>query len=60
VKRRAEHEEREKGENGARVELEPHLKLDLELFFSLGLMVVPTIIFSLVTTYTGTTTFFSF
>jgi hypothetical protein len=60
VKRRAKQEEREKGESGARVELEPHLKLELELFFSLGLMVVPTIIFSLVTTYIGTTTFFSF
>jgi hypothetical protein len=55
---RAKHEEKEKGESGAQAKLEPHLKLDLELFFSLGLMVVPTIMFSLVMAYIGTTTLF--
>jgi hypothetical protein len=52
MKRRAKHEEKEKAESGASVELKPHLKLDLGFFFSLGLMATPTIIFSLVTTYT--------
>jgi len=58
AKRRAKHEEKEKGESGARVEFESHLKLDLRFFFSLGLMVVPTIMFSLVTAYLGATTLF--
>ncbi len=52
--RKVECEEREKAKSGVRAELEPHFKLDLGLFFSLGLMATPTIIFSLVIAYIDT------
>jgi hypothetical protein len=43
----------EKTESGTWAELEPHLKLDLGFFFK-GLMVVPTIFFSVIMAYIGT------
>ncbi len=49
--RKVECEERGKAECGAEAKLQPHFKLDLGLFCSLGLMAMHMTIFSLVTTY---------
>jgi len=58
--RKAECEEMEKGESGARAKLEPHFILDLRFLFFLGLMVVPTKKNSLVTSYISTHNSFFF